>query len=73
MLRNFCPSCGVQLTITPDSPDHPFAGVVALNVRAFRDIDPDKIKILYSDMKDEPPLYDPDAKPTEGMESSSSK
>ena len=50
------------MTITFADPQHQNAGIIALNVRAFRGIDYDKLKILYADMKDEPPLYDPDAK-----------
>ena len=52
------------MTITMISPNHEFAGVVALNVRAFQDVDPDKIKVRWVDMKDEEPIYDPDIQPS---------
>lgn len=38
--------------------------IVALNVRAFLDIDQSKIKIRYADMKDEEPLWIPDLAPS---------
>lgn len=38
-------------------------GIVSLNVRAFRNIDYEKIRIRYVDMKDEEPVYDVDAMP----------
>ena len=37
--------------------------IIALNVRAFSGIDPDQIKVLWVDMKDEEPRYDPDSMP----------
>lgn len=66
LVRNFCPECGIQMTSTLADPDHDFAGVMALNVRAFSGMSYDKIKIIYVDMKDEPPEYDVDNIPTEG-------
>ena len=43
-------------------------GVVALNVRAFRDIDPNQMKVLWVSMKDEEPKYDPDNIPKSSVE-----
>lgn len=61
--RHFCPECGIQLTITLVEPFEAGREIVGLNVRAFQDMDYDKIKIVYADMKDEEPLYDVDAMP----------
>lgn len=51
------------MTITLVEPYEPGHEIVGLNVRAFQDMDYDKIKIVYADMKDEPPEYDVDAMP----------
>ena len=61
--RNFCPECGIQMTITLTDPIPNQTEIVALNVRAFQDIDYEKIKIVYVDMKDEGVVYDVDAIP----------
>ncbi len=60
MLRKFCPKCGIQMTITFADQDHALTGNVSVNVRTFLDAEYEKIKVLYVDMKDEEPLYDPD-------------
>ena len=49
------------MTITLVDPNHEHAKRMALNVRAFRDIDYDQIRIRYVTMKDEEPMWDPDA------------
>ncbi len=51
------------MTSSLADPAHEMAGVIALNVRAFHDMDYNKIKIIYVDMKDEPPEYDVDTIP----------
>lgn len=60
MLRRFCPNYGVQMTISFADTKHELAGSVLVNVCAFLYVDYEKIKVLYVDMKDEEPLYDPD-------------
>ena len=52
------------MTISAANQNTASAGIVALNVRAFRDIDYDRVKIQYVNMKDKEPLYDPDALPS---------
>lgn len=52
------------MTITLVDPNHAAADIVALNVRAFQDIDYDKVKILYVSRKDDEPLYDVDGIPS---------
>ncbi len=48
------------MTITFADQDHALTGNVSVNVRTFLDAEYEKIKVLYVDMKDEEPLYDPD-------------
>jgi hypothetical protein len=59
--RNFCQNCGIHMTVTLINPNHEMAGNLAVNVRTFLDVDYDKIKVLWVDMKDEDPQYEPDA------------
>jgi hypothetical protein len=49
------------MTSTVPDPNSQCAGVVSVNVRAFMDVDHADIKVLYVNMKDEDPQYDPDA------------
>ena len=49
------------MTITLAEPFEPGHEIVGLNVRGFHDMDYNKIKIVYADMKDEEPLYDVEA------------
>ena len=51
------------MTISLVGPGDEDAGIVALNVRAFHDIDYEKIEIRYANMKDEGPKYDVDEMP----------
>ena len=63
-IRDFCPECGTHMIIRLADQGPSQTGVVALNVRAFRDIDPNEMKVLWVSMKDEEPNYDPDNFPT---------
>lgn len=45
------------MTLTLAEPFEKGHEIVGLNVRAFQDMDYDKIKIVYVDMKNEEPLY----------------
>ena len=51
------------MTITPNKPTEGSPEIVALNVRAFTDIDTDKIKVRWVEMRDAEPEYNVDAMP----------
>ena len=67
-IRDFCPECGTPMIIRLADQGSSQTDIVALNVRAFLDIDPNQMKVLWVSMKDEEPKYDPDNIPTESVE-----
>lgn len=51
------------MTITAHKPTEEGQNIIALNVRAFADIDTDKIKVRWVEMRDAEPEYDVDKMP----------
>jgi hypothetical protein len=51
------------MTITPNKPIEGSPEIIALNVRAFADIDTDRIKVRWVEMRDAEPEYNVDNMP----------
>jgi hypothetical protein len=51
------------MTTTIADPNHEGEEIMSLNVRAFSDIDSDKIKVRHVEMRDAEPEYDVDKMP----------
>jgi hypothetical protein len=51
------------MTTTIADPNHEGQEIMSLNVRAFSDIDSDKIKVRHVEMRDAEPEYDVDKMP----------
>ena len=63
MYHHFCPTCETKIMISLVDPEKEFAGYISLRVRAFRNVDLEKVKVRNASIKDEDPMYDPDAIP----------